>query len=72
MVLIKFTLFLATHKSLKLLEVLYLLLLITNGALYAEDQYEYCVSVKFHEALEIKGAPPSSSYFRDFEDHVTR
>lgn len=41
MVLIKFTLFLASDKSLKLLEVLYLVMVITNWALCAEDHCKY-------------------------------
>lgn len=71
--LIKCTLFPASENLLKLLEVPYLLLLITNGALYAEDQWKNCASVKCPEALETEDVTASqhSRYFRDFEDLVT-
>lgn len=52
--LIKCTLFPAAEKLLKILEVPYLLLVITNRALYAEDQWKNCASVKCPEALETE------------------
>lgn len=52
--LIKCTLFPAAEKLLKLLEVPYLLLVIINWALYAEDQWKNCASVKCPEALETE------------------
>lgn len=52
--LIKCTLFPATEKLLKLLEVPCLLLVITNWALYGEDQWKICASVKCPEALETE------------------
>lgn len=64
MVLIKVTLFLATDKLLKLLEVLYLLTVITNWALYAEDQCQHRVSVKSPKALETDSVPTSKVFWR--------